>query len=305
MAFGKLTVIVLHSPKSKPKTITLGPLGVVIIGILVFGYLGFSIFIGFTSFLKTIDRQELAKLEKENRMLRSQIDKICSKIEEFERSMADHMKVEEHLRILANLDPVDSDVWRVGIGGPDLGLASMEVGGLDRLQSLDQDIDRLLRQVRLQRHSFSEIMERLERQSEELRRIPSIKPVDFGYITSGFGDRLDPFTGRVGRHEGVDFSARKGAKVFATADGVVRKAGYEHGYGYTVEIDHGNGIVTRYAHNAKLLVRYGQKVKRGDLIAYVGNSGRSTAPHLHYEVRVGGIPQNPLKFILPTNIVVD
>jgi len=266
VAFGKLTLIILHSSKSKPKTITLSPLNIALIGTLIFGYIGFSIFVGFSSFLKTIDHHELSRLEKENSMLRNEIENLTLKIEQFEETMAEHVKIEEQLRILANLDPVDSDVWRVGIGGPDL---------------------------------------RLEKQSEELRRIPSIRPVDFGYISSGFGDRLDPFTGRVGRHEGVDFSARKGAKVFATADGVVRKAGYEHGYGYTVEIDHGNGIVTRYAHNGKIFVRYGQKVKRGDVIALVGSSGRSTAPHLHYEVRVGGIPQNPLKFILPTNIVVD
>ncbi len=305
MAFGKLTLIILHSPRSKPKTITLSPFTIALIGTLVFGYLGVSIFIGFSSFLKTIDRQQLNKLEKENSMLRSQVENLASKIEQFEEAMAEHVKIEEQLRILANLEPVDSDIWRVGIGGPDLKLSSADISGLNNLQTLNQDIDRLLRQVKLQRHSFTEIMERLEKQSEELRMIPSIKPVDFGYISSGFGDRLDPFTGRVGRHEGVDFSARKGAKVFATADGVVRKAGYEHGYGYTVEIDHGNGIVTRYAHNAKIFVKYGQKVKRGDVIALVGSSGRSTAPHLHYEVRVGGIPQNPLKFILPTDIVVD
>lgn len=305
MALGKMTLIVLLSPKSKPRTITLGPLTIAAMVILVFGFLCFSIFIGFSSFLKTIDRHELGELQKENSVLRSQLDALASKIKEFETAMAEHVRIEEHLRLVANLDPIDSDVWRVGIGGPDIGFASMGIGVLSDLQSLNDDIDRLLRQVKLQRHSFTEIMEQLGKQSEELRRIPSIKPVDFGYISSGFGERIDPFTNRVGWHEGVDFSARKGSKVFATADGVVKKSRYEHGYGYTVEIDHGNGIVTRYAHNAKNLVKYGQKVKRGDVIAYVGNSGRSTAPHLHYEVRVGGIPQNPLKFILPANIVVD
>ena len=103
----------------------------------------------------------------------------------------------------------------------------------------------------------------------------------------------------------MDFSTRRGAKVYATADGVVTMAKYDGGYGLTVEIDHGNGIVTRYAHNAKLLVRKGQRVKRGDVIAYVGNSGRSTAPHLHYEVRVNGVPRDPLKFILPSDVIVD
>jgi murein DD-endopeptidase MepM/ murein hydrolase activator NlpD len=93
--------------------------------------------------------------------------------------------------------------------------------------------------------------------------------------------------------------------VYATADGVVCHAQYDRGYGHTIEIDHGNGIVTKYAHNAKLLVKKGKKVKRGDVIAYLGNSGRSTAPHLHYEVRVKGAAQNPLSYILPSDVVVD
>lgn len=274
-------------------------------GILV-AILGLSVFSGFRSFTQAVDKARLADLERENEALRGTVTELAGKIGEFEGAMARHVEFEEQVRILADLEPMDQDVWGVGVGGPELTSAT-NIGGLqgERLESIGEDVERMLRQLKLQRHSFTEILQRLREKSDELSCIPSVKPVDVGYISSGFGKRRDPFTGRISRHEGVDFSARRGSNIYATADGTVRKAKYDRGYGYTIEIDHGNGIVTKYAHNQKLLVRRGQKVSRGDVIAYLGDSGRSTAPHLHYEVRLDGAAQNPLKFILPSDIVVD
>lgn len=274
-------------------------------GILV-AILGLSVFSGFRSFTQAVDKARLADLERENEALRGTVTELAGKIGEFEGAMAKHVEFEEQVRILADLEPMDQDVWGVGVGGPELTSAT-NIGGLqgERLESIGEDVERMLRQLKLQRHSFTEILQRLREKSDELSCIPSVKPVDVGYISSGFGKRRDPFTGRISRHEGVDFSARRGSNIYATADGTVRKAKYDRGYGYTIEIDHGNGIVTKYAHNQKLLVRRGQKVSRGDVIAYLGDSGRSTAPHLHYEVRLDGAAQNPLKFILPSDIVVD
>ncbi len=306
MASDKITFIVIPSAKSEPKTFTIEKRQVMVLASLVVCLLVFSIFASFLAFNRVVDGERLSQLKSENESLRSRVSTLSDKVTELESTMVQHVQFEEQLRILAGLEPLNAEVWEVGIGGPDLEVADRD-GARDAgsLKSLDQDIDRLLRQIRLQEQSFSQIMERLRAKADDLKHLPSIRPVDVGYISSGFGRRRDPFTGRISRHEGVDFSARKGSKVYATADGIVRKAGYERGYGYTIEIDHGNGVVTRYAHNAKLLVRRGQKVKRGDVIAYVGNSGRSTAPHLHYEVRVNGVPQNPLKFILPSDTVVD
>lgn len=274
-------------------------------GILV-AILGLSVFSGFRSFTQAVDKARLADLERENEALRGTVTELAGKIGEFEGAMAKHVEFEEQVRILADLEPMDQDVWGVGVGGPELTSAT-NIGGLqgERLESIGEDVERMLRQLKLQRHSFTEILQRLREKSDELSCIPSVRPVDVGYISSGFGKRRDPFTGRISRHEGIDFSARRGSNIYATADGTVRKAKYDRGYGYTIEIDHGNGIVTKYAHNQKLLVRRGQKVSRGDVIAYLGDSGRSTAPHLHYEVRLDGAAQNPLKFILPSDIVVD
>jgi murein DD-endopeptidase MepM/ murein hydrolase activator NlpD len=127
---------------------------------------------------------------------------------------------------------------------------------------------------------------------------PTIRPVDGAWNASGFGWRIDPFTGELALHEGIDFNAEIGAPIHAAAAGVVVTAEYHPAYGNMVEIDHGGDLVTRYAHASKILVKPGQLIKRGDKIAEVGTTGRSTGPHLHFEVRHKGVAQNPARFLL-------
>ncbi|RJX31517.1 MAG: M23 family metallopeptidase [Oxalobacter sp.] len=129
------------------------------------------------------------------------------------------------------------------------------------------------------------------------RVLPTIHPVKGGYISSSFGKRFDPFTGDHSRHEGTDFVAPHGTHIIAAAGGVVVMAEYNGEYGNMIEIDHGNEIVTRYAHAARVHVTVGDIVKRGQHIADVGTTGRSTGPHLHFEVRVKGVAQNSIKFL--------
>ena len=130
------------------------------------------------------------------------------------------------------------------------------------------------------------------------RMFPSVAPVHSGWMSSNFGWRIDPFTGKEAMHEGVDFVVPVGTPVYASAGGIVSYAALNlDGYGKMVEIDHGNGIVTRYAHNSKLLVKVGQMVKRGQEISLSGDTGRSTGPHLHFEVRYKGVAQNPVRFL--------
>jgi murein DD-endopeptidase MepM/ murein hydrolase activator NlpD len=126
--------------------------------------------------------------------------------------------------------------------------------------------------------------------------VPSTAPVE-GPVGSGFGFRADPFTGRPALHAGLDYPAEAGTPIAAAAGGVVLLAETHAAYGQMVEVDHGNGLVTRYAHASKLLVRPGDLVKRGQAIAQVGSTGRSTGAHLHFEVLVEGVPQNPAKFL--------
>lgn len=127
--------------------------------------------------------------------------------------------------------------------------------------------------------------------------LPTSRPVATGWYSSNFGWRVDPFTGKNAFHEGVDFMSEVGTPIYAAAGGVVTHAGPSTGYGNLVEIDHGNGLVTRYGHISKVLTKEGDVVLRGQEIAEVGNTGRSTGPHLHFEVRYNGVPQNPARYL--------
>lgn len=141
------------------------------------------------------------------------------------------------------------------------------------------------------------LSELLEGQRAQLASTPSRRPAR-GYVTSTFGMRIDPFTGLAQRHAGIDFSAPIGAPVVATADGTVVYSGPKGAYGKVVEIDHGHGLLTKYAHMSEIEVRLGQKVHRGQPVGAVGNTGRSTGPHLHYEVRLNGLAVDPQRFLL-------
>jgi murein DD-endopeptidase MepM/ murein hydrolase activator NlpD len=162
---------------------------------------------------------------------------------------------------------------------------------------LTQQLDRLSHVVNDRSDKLMALETMLLQNQLSRRLLPSIPPVHTGYYSSNFGWRIDPFTGANAMHEGVDFVANVGTPIYASAGGVVDYAGLHPQYGNMVEIDHGNDIVTRYAHASKLLVKVGQVVRRGQEIAEVGSTGRSTGNHLHFEVRYRGIAQNPVRFL--------
>ncbi len=131
--------------------------------------------------------------------------------------------------------------------------------------------------------------------------VPSIQPVSGYRLTSQFGYRTDPFRGQRGNHKGIDMAGPVGTPIYATADGLIERAGWVNGYGNFIEIEHGNQIETRYGHMSRLNVEQYQRVKKGDLIGYMGSTGRSTGSHLHYEVRINGEPVDPMAFMTLTN----
>lgn len=176
-------------------------------------------------------------------------------------------------------------------GGPLVTLGSMSAAGLA------QQLDSLTRVVADRSDKLTALETLLMQNQLGKSLLPSSDPISGGVYTSNFGWRVDPFTGNSAMHEGVDFMAEPGTDILASAGGVVVYADTHPQYGNMVEIDHGNDIVTRYAHASKLLVRVGQVVRRGDKIAEVGNTGRSTGSHLHFEVRYKGIAQNPVRFL--------
>jgi murein DD-endopeptidase MepM/ murein hydrolase activator NlpD len=240
-------------------------------------------------------------LATQNQELRGEIDALTNELGTLQRQVAQNFDFQNKARIIANLDEMSQDVAQVGVGGP-VGLpqtmTSVDAKTRDRLFSARADIDKLLRQARLQARDYEEILAHLEASNQQVRTTPSLRPVNVGFVSSRFGWRMDPISGRRAMHRGVDFSARMGTPVYATADGVVTHSGVEQTYGNVVELSHGSGFVTRYAHLQRRLVQKGQRVSRGDVIGRVGATGRSTFSHLHYEIERGGERVDPLRFVL-------
>ena len=239
-------------------------------------------------------RSELMGLEGEMTSVRSKIDDLSARDAQF--------------RILAGLDPIEPEVLLAGVGGPGsrtfdtyvLGELDPNVGR--RTFGLSLDLEAAARSAEILSASMAEATDSLRSYRELLESTPSIMPTD-GWISSGYSHRrLHPIHNEARPHYAVDIAARRGTQVWATAKGRVVRAESVIGYGYTVEIDHGFGFTTRYAHASKLLVRRGQYVERGDVIALVGRTGTATSTHVHYEVHVNGVPQNPANYFFPAEI---
>lgn len=178
-----------------------------------------------------------------------------------------------------------------GRGGPLLRPDSLDAHALQRA------LDELARQVEARSETLATLESRLFDERIRKSMLPTSSPIPGGVITSGFGWRTDPFTGQPALHEGVDFPADPGTPILAAAAGIVLSVERHPEYGVVVDIDHGEDLMTRYAHASLVLVRPGELVRRGQHIAAVGNTGRSTGPHLHFEVRLKGVPQNPARFL--------
>jgi murein DD-endopeptidase MepM/ murein hydrolase activator NlpD len=206
------------------------------------------------------------------------------------------------LRLITDLEVERPSPSLYGIGGSlDLrgsgGQKNIDLSRMDLITMLDKDLVRLKEMANYQEESFNNLKAFLVDQKDLLERSPYRWPVR-GFVSSNYGPRLDPFTGLQRRHVGVDIVAPKGTPVKAPADGIVTYTSFDPTLGNMLVIDHGYGVITRYGHNDSVLVREGQRVKRGDSIALVGSSGKSTGPHLHYEIRINDLAVNPLNYIL-------
>lgn len=244
---------------------------------------------------------ELNQLRQETWEQRSQIHFFSSKIDDLEKQLSRLKEFDRRIRIIANLEKEQGPSSFVGIGGEIPSDIREKLKAEDNqkglIQQMRSDIERLKSEAMSQENSLSELEQLLLKKREVLAHTPSIWP-SMGWVTSDFGFRINPFTGLNQMHEGIDISNRVGTPVIAPADGIVTDTGKDYSLGNVIVISHGFGITTRYCHLNKYFVKPGQKVKRGDKIGEVGMSGKSTGPHLHYEVRVNGIPVNPMKYIL-------
>jgi murein DD-endopeptidase MepM/ murein hydrolase activator NlpD len=177
------------------------------------------------------------------------------------------------------------------------GKGGAEPAGPRALEELSSVVDRLLTGLDNRGDSLAFIETELQYRSAGARLVPNYEPLPDGSLGSRYGYRSDPFTGRASMHEGIDFNAPIGTPILAAGSGTVVFAGMHPGYGNQIDIDHGDGILTRYAHASRLLVKEGDIIKQGQKIAEVGSTGRSTGAHLHFEVRLNGESQDPLKFL--------
>jgi murein DD-endopeptidase MepM/ murein hydrolase activator NlpD len=239
---------------------------------------------------------ELDETRRAEDVLRQNLNAMAVKLGEMQANMMRLDALGERLSSAAGIRPSDFRFGEVPARG-----GAMPTVVMPRDLSLGE-FSRQLDFLALQMESRNDYYHVLESQlfNARLQRTfsPTTPPVSLGtWNSSGFGWRIDPITGQMAMHEGIDFVAEKGTPIHAAAAGIVVTAEFNPAYGNMVEIDHGGDLVTRYAHASKLLVKRGQLVKRGDTIAEVGSTGRATGAHLHFEVRVKGVAQNPARFL--------
>ncbi len=244
-----------------------------------------------------------ASLKKENEELSLYYDILTDEMEDAQEMMAALQKRDDDIyRVINEAEPIPNTIRDGGVGGTDRYKLLLEQG-LERedliLNSL-QKIERLKKQMYIQTKSYDEIVALAKSKDQMYASIPAIQPItnkELSRLASGFGMRIDPIYKVRRMHTGVDFSAARGTPIYATGDGVIKKVATNYGgYGKEVLIDHGYGYVTRYAHMSDFNVKKGQKIKRGECIGYVGSTGKSTAPHLHYEVLKDSKKVNPVHY---------
>ena len=228
------------------------------------------------------------------------IDKIQSRLKELDQQILDIEEKDKAVRTYAGMPQVDKDIRKLGIGGVRLKkpnvLDNLAPAVSKEISQLHLDIEKLSRQVNFELVSYEKIYDRVKGDIDRIRHIPSIRPVSGGFLNSSFGYRQDPIDDIRRFHQGQDITVPTGTPIFSPADGVVKRAYYIGGFGNHIKLKHTSGYSTTYAHLSKIFVRHGQKIKRGDIIGETGNTGRSTAPHLHYEVHYRGTPKNPLDY---------
>ncbi len=244
---------------------------------------------------------ELASLQELTRTQKGQLASFAQKIGDLEGQMASLQTLDQKLRQITGLEEKQRPDQTVAVGGgsslEERPPARLERGRQALVEKMHQDLDRLAAEATWQTTSLKQLEAHLEAQRVQLASTPAIWPVR-GWLTSNFGPRVSPFTETTQMHDGLDIAGPIGTPILAPAAGVVATAGANGSYGNYVAIDHGYGIQTRYGHLQSIKVKVGERIKRHQPIATLGNSGRSTGPHLHYEVRVHGVPINPAKYIL-------
>ncbi len=267
-------------------------------------YLVVSMFFGMVFFAVayyTIDspkekllKQENAKLLAQYKLLNRQLDEVAEVLDEIQ------YRDDNIYRVIFEADPIPNEIRKAGFGGVNRYKNLEGYSNSDLMVETSKKLDKITKQLYIQSKSFDDVVKMAKEKEKMLAAIPAIQPVqnkDLKRMASGYGYRMHPILKYRKFHAGMDFTAPIGTPIYATGSGTVIQADAKaSGYGKHVRIDHGYGYVTLYAHMSKIAVKPGQKVNRGDVIGYVGNTGLSAGPHCHYEVRKNGEPVNPVNY---------
>jgi len=296
----KTRLIVISGDQKKYKEFKFSRIQIVTFTIITLAAVLLIAKFGTDILLEFSQNSKISKLQRTNKVLQERLAEMDTKVSSLTTEMKLIAKRDDDLRTIMGVEKLSSDVRNVGIGGARYNYDLIDdVSGFDENASLNKqltEISKLEREVSLEKESFHSLLLTFEKKQDSIAYLPSIRPVLRGTISSVFGMRLHPMYHIMRYHEGLDISAPTGTPIYATANGVVSYAGRMSGYGNMVKLDHKYGYSTRYGHMSKILVRKGQTIKKGEKIGEVGNTGVSTAPHVHYEVRYHGQPQNPINY---------
>jgi len=266
--------------------------------------LGAGLIIGIGIYFITdayVDSPKEKQLKKDNADLLARYQILDKKAEQLAIVLEDIQHRDDNIyRVIFEAEPIANEIREAGFGGVNRYKELENYTNAELIVNASKKLDKLSKQLYIQSKSFDEVFEMAKKKEEMLAALPAIQPVsnkDLTRMASGYGYRTDPVYKTRKFHAGMDFTAPRGTPIYATGDGKVIQADAKNrGYGNHVRIDHGYGYVTLYAHMNKFNCKVGQKVKRGDVIGYVGNTGKSVGPHCHYEVRKNGNPINPVNF---------
>ncbi len=305
MAGKKYTVIIIPDETSGTRRFGVARRTIWVSTLCVLLLFGISVFLVKDRVTLENKISRLEPLHERSVAQRKFLERFGARLNELDGRLSALRKSEDQLRIMASVKPrgLRNDL---GLGGVNKDDQDVSFGGLSPsgrrfVTRLNRQFLDLEQRFSSQKSAFEALVNIFKEKKVVLAHTPSILPAR-GWLTSGFGRRRSPFTNRMQFHSGIDIVSRQGTPIMAPADGLVIKAKREGGYGNVLEIRHMQGIVTRYAHNKKNLVRAGMRVKRGSIIAQVGSTGRSTGPHLHYEVRLNGVAVNPMLYIVDTPV---
>jgi murein DD-endopeptidase MepM/ murein hydrolase activator NlpD len=266
-------------------------------------HLSLGTFIGggvFLFFIHTFSSPMESLLQKENKLLKTQYDVLSVQLDDALNVLNDIQQRDEKLyRAIFQARTIPESVRKSGFGGTNRYEYLTDISNSNLVVETTMKMDILKKQLYVQSNSLEELITVGKNLEDRSRCVPAIQPIpnkDLKRTASGYGMRIDPIYRTLRFHSGMDFSAPVGTEIYATGDGQVILSGLKQGYGNCIIVDHGYGFKTLYAHQSKNLVRAGQKVTRGEVIGLVGSTGKSTGPHLHYEVLLHNKPDNPAKY---------